>query len=152
MAWAWAWLQQHSESAFFWDTLYYYKERLGNHYVTTILLLPTTKTTTTLLTNHSKVNNTLTILLDALTGGGGLVAVIGATLGIVVFGEIIPQVSIASLHQAASTPSSRTSGYLLPPRVGGGSADDLAHQVLHAHHRPALLPHIQGGLVKWRIF
>ena len=61
------------------------------------MLLPTTKTTTTLLTNHSKVNNTLTILLDALTGGGGLVAVIGATLGIVVFGEIIPQVSIASV-------------------------------------------------------
>ena len=41
-----------------------------------------------------KVNNTLTILLDTLTGGGGLVAVIGATLGIVVFGEIIPQVNI----------------------------------------------------------
>ena len=75
-----------------------YKDRLYNLYtkVTTILLLPTTKTTTTLLTNHSKVNNTLTILLDALTGGGGLVAVIGATLGIVVFGEIIPQVNITS--------------------------------------------------------
>ena len=69
-----------------------YKDRLYNLYtkVTTILLLPTT----TRVTNYSKVNNTLTILLDALTGGGGLVAVIGATLGIVVFGEIIPQVSI----------------------------------------------------------
>ena len=43
------------------------------------------------------MNNTLTILLDALTGGGGLVAVIGATLGIVVFGEIIPQVIIATV-------------------------------------------------------
>ena len=72
-----------------------YRDRLYNLYtkVTTILLLPTT----TRVTNYSKVNNTLTILLDALTGGGGLVAVIGATLGIVVFGEIIPQVSITSV-------------------------------------------------------
>merc|ERR1719458_1304850 len=46
------------------------------------------------------VNNTLTILLDTLTGGGGLVAVIGATLGIVVFGEIIPQ-AICSRHGLA---------------------------------------------------
>ena len=46
------------------------------------------------MTLNTKVNNTLTILLDTLTGGGGLVAVIGATLGIVVFGEIIPQVDI----------------------------------------------------------
>merc|ERR1719458_2302096 len=46
------------------------------------------------------VQNTLTILLDALTGGGGLVAVIGATLGIVVFGEIIPQ-AICSRHGLA---------------------------------------------------
>ena len=78
-----------------------YKDRLDNLYtkVTTILLLPTT----TRVTNYSKVNNTLTILLDALTGGGGLVAVIGATLGIVVFGEIIPQVSIT--NASSSSPS-----------------------------------------------
>jgi len=35
------------------------------------------------------VNSTLTILLDGLTSG--LVAVIGSTFGIVIFGEIIPQ-------------------------------------------------------------
>ena len=34
----------------------------------------------------------MTILLDVLTGGGGTIAVICSTLGIVVFGEIIPQV------------------------------------------------------------
>ena len=34
----------------------------------------------------------MTILLDVLTGGGGTIAVIASTLGIVVFGEIIPQV------------------------------------------------------------
>ena len=42
-----------------------------------------------LLLGNVLVNNTLTILLDILTSG--LVAVIGATMGIVVFGEIIPQ-------------------------------------------------------------
>ena len=52
-----------------------------------------------------KVNNTLTILLDTLTGGGGLVAVIGATLGIVVFGEIIPQVNINHKSQIRSNRS-----------------------------------------------
>ena len=45
-----------------------------------------------ILLGNVLVNNTLTVLLDTLTGGGGTVAVIGATLGIVVFGEIIPQV------------------------------------------------------------
>jgi len=53
-----------------------------------------------ILLGNVLVNNTLTILLDALTGGGGLVAVIGATLGIVVFGEIIPQ-AICSRHGLA---------------------------------------------------
>ena len=38
------------------------------------------------------MNNTLTILLDTLTSG--IVAVIGATMAIVIFGEIIPQVII----------------------------------------------------------
>ena len=41
------------------------------------------------------VNNTLTIFLDDLTSG--TVAIIGATAGIVVFGEIIPQ-AICSRH------------------------------------------------------
>ena len=45
-----------------------------------------------ILLGNVLVNNTLTVMLDTLTGGGGLVAVIGATMGIVIFGEIIPQV------------------------------------------------------------
>ncbi len=45
-----------------------------------------------LLLGNVLVNNTLTILLDILTGGGGVVAIIASTLGIVIFGEIIPQV------------------------------------------------------------
>ena len=51
-----------------------------------------------LLLGNVLVNNTLTILLDTLTSG--LVAVIGATMGIVVFGEIIPQ-AICSRHGLA---------------------------------------------------
>ena len=43
----------------------------------------------TLLLGNVLVNSTLTILLDTLTSG--LVAVIGSTIGIVIFGEIIPQ-------------------------------------------------------------
>ncbi|KAL5260869.1 hypothetical protein ACHWQZ_G006790 [Mnemiopsis leidyi] len=43
----------------------------------------------TLLLGNVLVNNTLTILLDGLFGG--VLAIIGATAGIVVMGEIIPQ-------------------------------------------------------------
>ena len=53
-----------------------------------------------ILLGNVLVNNTLTILLDTLTGGGGTVAVICATLCIVVFGEIIPQ-AICSRHGLA---------------------------------------------------
>jgi Mg2+/Co2+ transporter CorB len=44
----------------------------------------------TLLLGNVLVNNSLTILLDDLTSG--IVAIIGSTIGIVIFGEIIPQV------------------------------------------------------------
>ena len=53
-----------------------------------------------ILLGNVLVNNTLTVLLDTLTGGGGVVAVIGATLGIVIFGEIIPQ-AVCSRHGLA---------------------------------------------------
>ncbi|XP_002154156.2 metal transporter CNNM4 [Hydra vulgaris] len=43
----------------------------------------------TLLLGNTLVNSTFTIILDSLTSG--IVAVIGSTLGIVFFGEIIPQ-------------------------------------------------------------
>jgi len=53
-----------------------------------------------LLLGNVLVNNSLTIMLDALTGGGGLIAVVGSTMGIVIFGEIIPQ-AICSRHGLA---------------------------------------------------
>ena len=59
--------------------------RLGNFLLCSILL------------GNVLVNNTLTIFLDTLTGGGGLIAVIFSTLGIVIFGEIIPQ-ALCSRH------------------------------------------------------
>ena len=40
-----------------------------------------------ILLGNVLVNNTLTVTLDILTGGGGALAVVGATFGIVVFGE-----------------------------------------------------------------
>ncbi|OWA52024.1 Metal transporter CNNM2 [Hypsibius exemplaris] len=52
----------------------------------------------TLLLGNVLVNTTLTILMDDLTSG--LIAVIGATMGIVIFGEIIPQ-ALCSRHGMA---------------------------------------------------
>ncbi|XP_040578802.1 unextended protein [Lepeophtheirus salmonis] len=51
-----------------------------------------------LLLGNVLVNNSLTILLDTLTSG--IVAVLGATMGIVIFGEIIPQ-ALCSRHGLA---------------------------------------------------
>ena len=53
-----------------------------------------------ILLGNVLVNNTLTVTLDMLTGGGGTLAVIGATMGIVIFGEIIPQVDLSTnIHE-----------------------------------------------------
>ena len=44
-----------------------------------------------ILLGNVLVNNTLTIVLDSMMPGGAW-AVVGSTLAIVIFGEIIPQV------------------------------------------------------------
>ena len=53
-----------------------------------------------ILLGNVLVNNSLTIVLDSMTGGGGALAVVFATLAIVIFGEIIPQ-SICTRHGLA---------------------------------------------------
>lgn len=53
----------------------------------------------TLLLGNVLVNTSFTILLDGLIGNG-MIAVVGSTLGIVIFGEILPQ-SICSRHGLA---------------------------------------------------
>ena len=52
----------------------------------------------TLLLGNVLVNSSLTILLDDLTSG--IIAVVGSTMGIVIFGEIVPQ-AICSRHGLA---------------------------------------------------
>ena len=63
----------------------------------------------TLLLGNVLVNNTLTILLDNITNG--LIAVIGATVFIVIFGEIVPQ-AICSRHGLAVGAKTRYVTYL----------------------------------------
>lgn len=63
----------------------------------------------TLLLGNVLVNNSLTILLDNITNG--LIAVIGATAFIVVFGEIVPQ-AICSRHGLAVGAKTRFITYL----------------------------------------
>ena len=60
--------------------------RLGNYLLCSLLL------------GNVLVNSSLTLLLDDLTSG--LVAILGSTMGIVIFGEIIPQ-AICSRHGLA---------------------------------------------------
>lgn len=52
----------------------------------------------TLLLGNVLVNSSLTILLDDLTSG--IIAIVGSTMGIVIFGEIVPQ-AICSRHGLA---------------------------------------------------
>lgn len=52
----------------------------------------------TLLLGNVLVNSSLTILLDDLTSG--MIAIVGSTMGIVIFGEIVPQ-AICSRHGLA---------------------------------------------------
>ena len=58
----------------------------------------------TILLGNVLVNNTLAILLDDLTGSG-LLAILGATVAIVVFGEIIPQAICSRYGLMVSTTS-----------------------------------------------
>jgi len=53
-----------------------------------------------ILLGNVLVNNSLTIVLDSLLDGGGAIAVVFATLAIVIFGEIIPQ-ALCSRHGLA---------------------------------------------------
>lgn len=53
----------------------------------------------TLLLGNVLVNTSFTVLLDGIIGSG-VISVVGATLGIVIFGEIVPQ-SICSRHGLA---------------------------------------------------
>lgn len=53
----------------------------------------------TLLLGNVLVNTSFTVLLDGIIGSG-VISIVGATLGIVIFGEIVPQ-SICSRHGLA---------------------------------------------------
>lgn len=102
----------------------------------------------TLLLGNVLVNSTLTILLDDLTSG--VVAVVGSTVGIVIFGEIIPQARFGFLPKEPPVCSETRhncwhahlfTGHLFPLRSGHRGAYRVDNKVLHARHFPHVVSH-----------